>query len=229
MNRNLKIKVCGMRDADNIRAVAALDIDFLGFIFYPKSPRYAQKAVPETELMTNTATASRRNDMVMRKPQRVGVFVDETPQAIIAHIHNDQLDYVQLHGHELPEMIDNLKRTVIPDIRHSLKVIKAFSIAKPDDLLQTKAYEGVADLFLFDTPTESYGGSGKKFDWQMLQAYDGHTSFLLSGGIGPEDIERIRTFEHPQCIGIDLNSRFETAPGIKDVEALRRFTEELRA
>ena len=229
MNRNLKIKVCGMRDADNVRAVAALDIDFLGFIFYPKSPRYAQKAVPETELMTNTATASRRNDMVMRKPQRVGVFVDETPQAIIAHIHNDQLDYVQLHGHELPEMIDHLKRAVISDNHHSLKVIKAFSISKPDDLLQTKAYEGIADLFLFDTPTESYGGSGKKFDWQMLQAYDGHTPFLLSGGIGPEDIDRIRTFEHPQCIGIDLNSRFETAPGIKDVEALRRFTENLRA
>lgn len=218
-----------MRDADNIRAVAALDIDFLGFIFYPKSPRYAQKAVPETELMTNTATASRRNDMVMRKPQRVGVFVDETPQAIIAHIHNDQLDYVQLHGHELPEMIDHLKRAVISDNHHSLKVIKAFSISKPDDLLQTKAYEGIADLFLFDTPTESYGGSGKKFDWQMLQAYDGHTPFLLSGGIGPEDTDRIRTFEHPQCIGIDLNSRFETAPGIKDVEALRRFTENLRA
>lgn len=229
MNRNLKIKVCGMRDADNIRAVAALGIDFLGFIFYPQSPRYAQKAVPETELMTNTATASRRNDMVMRKPQRVGVFVDETPQAIIAHIHNDQLDYVQLHGHELPEMIDHLKRAVISDNHHSLKVIKAFSISKPDDLLQTKAYEGIADLFLFDTPTESYGGSGKKFDWQMLQAYDGHTPFLLSGGIGPEDIDRIHTFEHPQCIGIDLNSRFETAPGIKDVEALRRFTEELRA
>lgn len=218
-----------MRDADNVRAVAALDIDFLGFIFYPKSPRYAQKAVPETELMTNTATASRRNDMVMRKPQRVGVFVDETPQAIIAHIHNDQLDYVQLHGHELPEMIDHLKRAVISDNHHSLKVIKAFSISKPDDLLQAKAYEGIADLFLFDTPTESYGGSGKKFDWQMLQAYDGHTPFLLSGGIGPEDIDRIRTFEHPQCIGIDLNSRFETAPGIKDVEALRRFTENLRA
>lgn len=218
-----------MRDADNVRAVAALDIDFLGFIFYPKSPRYAQKAVPETELMTNTATASRRNDMVMRKPQRVGVFVDEMPQAIITHIHNDQLDYVQLHGHELPEMIDNLKRAVISDNHHSLKVIKAFSISKPDDLLQTKAYEGIADLFLFDTPTESYGGSGKKFDWQMLQAYDGHTPFLLSGGIGPEDTDRIRTFEHPQCIGIDLNSRFETAPGIKDVEALRRFTEELRA
>lgn len=229
MNRNLKIKVCGMRDADNVRAVAALDIDFLGFIFYPKSPRYAQKAVPETELMTNTATASRRNDMVMRKPQRVGVFVDETPQAIIAHIHNDQLDYVQLHGHELPEMIDHLKRAVISDNHHSLKVIKAFSISKPDDLLQTKAYEGIADLFLFDTPTESYGGSGKKFDWQMLQAYDGHTPFLLSGGIGPEDIDRIHKFEHPQCIGIDLNSRFETAPGIKDVEALRRFTENLRA
>ena len=218
-----------MRDADNIRAVAALGIDFLGFIFYPQSPRYTRKAIPEAELIADTATASRRNDMVMRKPQRVGVFVDETPQAIIAHIHNDQLDYVQLHGHELPEMIDHLKRAVISDNHHSLKVIKAFSISKPDDLLQTKAYEGIADLFLFDTPTESYGGSGKKFDWQMLQAYDGHTPFLLSGGIGPEDTDRIRTFEHPQCIGIDLNSRFETAPGIKDVEALRRFTEKLRA
>lgn len=218
-----------MRDADNVHAVAALDIDFLGFIFYPKSPRYTPKAIPEAELIADTATTARHDDIEWRKPQRVGVFVDEMPQTIIAHIHNDQLDYVQLHGHELPEMIDNLKRTVIPDIRHSLKVIKAFSIAKPDDLLQTKAYEGVADLFLFDTPTESYGGSGKKFDWQMLQAYDGHTPFLLSGGIGPEDTDRIRTFEHPQCIGIDLNSRFETAPGIKDVEALRRFTEKLRA
>lgn len=218
-----------MRDADNIRAVTALDIDFLGFIFYPKSPRYTPKAIPEAELIADTATTARHDDIEWRKPQRVGVFVDEMPQTIIAHIHNDQLDYVQLHGHELPEMIDNLKRTVIPDIRHSLKVIKAFSISKPDDLLQTKAYEGVADLFLFDTPTESYGGSGKKFDWQMLQAYDGHTPFLLSGGIGPEDIDRIHKFEHPQCIGIDLNSRFETAPGIKDVEALRRFTEKLRA
>lgn len=218
-----------MRDADNIRAVAALGIDFLGFIFYPKSPRYTPKAIPEAELIADTATTARYDDIEWRKPQRVGVFVDETPQAIIAHIHNDQLDYVQLHGHELPEMIDHLKRAVISDNHHSLKVIKAFSISKPDDLLQTKAYEGVADLFLFDTPTESYGGSGKKFDWQMLQAYDGHTSFLLSGGIGPEDIERIRTFEHPHCIGIDLNSRFETAPGIKDVEALRRFTENLRA
>lgn len=218
-----------MRDADNIRAVAALGIDFLGFIFYPKSPRYTPKAIPEAELIADTATTARHDDIEWRKPQRVGVFVDETPQTIITHIYNDQLDYVQLHGHELPEMIDHLKRTVIPDIRHSLKVIKAFSISKPDDLLQTKAYEGIADLFLFDTPTESYGGSGKKFDWQMLQAYDGHTPFLLSGGIGPEDIERIRTFEHPQCIGIDLNSRFETAPGIKDVEALRRFTEKLRA
>lgn len=218
-----------MRDADNVRAVAALDIDFLGFIFYPKSPRYAQKAIPEAELIADTATTARHDDIEWRKPQRVGVFVDETPQAIIAHIHNDQLDYVQLHGHELPEMIDHLKRAVISDNRHSLKVIKAFSISKPDDLLQTKAYEGIADLFLFDTPTESYGGSGKKFDWQMLQAYDGHTPFLLSGGIGPEDTDRIRTFEHPQCIGIDLNSRFETAPGIKDVEALRQFTENLRA
>lgn len=229
MNRNLKIKVCGMRDADNIRAVAALDIDFLGFIFYPKSPRYTPKAIPEAELIADTATTARHDNIEWRKPQRVGVFVDEMPQTIITHIYNDQLGYVQLHGHELPEMIDHLKRAVISDNRHSLKVIKAFSISKPDDLLQTKAYEGIADLFLFDTPTESYGGSGKKFDWQMLQAYDGHTSFLLSGGIGPEDIERIRTFEHPQCIGIDLNSRFETAPGIKDVEALRRFTEELRA
>lgn len=229
MNRNLKIKVCGMRDADNVRAVAALDIDFLGFIFYPKSPRYTPKAIPEAELIADTATTARHDDIEWRKPQRVGVFVDETPQTIITHIYNDQLDYVQLHGHELPEMIDHLKRAVISDNHHSLKVIKAFSISKPDDLLQTKAYEGVADLFLFDTPTESYGGSGKKFDWQMLQAYDGHTPFLLSGGIGPEDIDRIHKFEHPQCIGIDLNSRFETAPGIKDVEALRRFTENLRA
>ena len=107
-------------------------------------------------------------------------------------------------------------------------VIKAFNIATTDDLLQTEPYEGIADYFLFDTKGKLVGGNGEQFDWSVLTAYNGRTPFLLSGGIGPDDTERIRTFYHPRCVGIDLNSRFEVSPALKDVNQLRTFIKEIR-
>ncbi len=207
--RRLTIKVCGMRYNDNISEVARLDIDLMGFIFAPGSPRYTP-TVP-----TDAPT------------ERVGVFVNAAPQEIVQTILDFRLRYVQLHGDESPVMVAELKRQLAaaaPDV----KIIKAFGVAGADDLSRCKAYEGLADLFLFDTRCPTQGGSGRQFDWSVLQTYRGATPFLLSGGIGPGDAQRIRQFRHPMLVGIDVNSRFETAPGRKDAELLRDFIARLR-
>jgi len=201
------IKVCGMRDADNIRAVEQLNIDYMGFIFWPKSSRFVSER--PAYLPTNC--------------KRVGVFVNETIEQV-SHIADEySLDYIQLHGNESPAYIQELKAKN----QKPRSIIKAFNIAAPTDFEQTKAYEGIADMFLFDTKGKSVGGNGEKFDWDVLKSYKGETPFLLSGGIGPDDASCIKTFHHPQCIGIDLNSRFETAPGLKDISKLKTFINSL--
>ena len=197
------IKVCGMREAENIREVEALGIDWMGFIFWPKSSRY----VAEQPVYLPT------------KCKRVGVFVDEDIEQVQRIADRYIIDIIQLHGHETPEYIQKLEGRVI---------IKAFNIATATDFEQTKSYEGIVDFFLFDTKTKLPGGSGEQFDWRVLSAYHGDTPFLLSGGIGPDDAERIRNFNHPKCVGIDLNSRFETAPGLKDINKLKEFIKEIR-
>lgn len=233
----MKIKVCGMRDAQNIRDVAALDIDLMGFIFYPKSPRFVSLIssqagiIPDysPERLNMAVNADGKPGYIFPKRiKRVGVFVDEMPQTIITYVYNYSLDYIQLHGKETPTLIDNLRRTLVPDLIPDIKVIKAFGINSADDLQQCEAYEGHADLFLFDTRTPLKGGSGRQFDWSVLEAYHGRTPFLLSGGIGPEDAERVKAFHHPQCVGIDVNSRFETAPAMKDVELLSKFIKQIK-
>jgi len=196
------IKVCGMRDAENIREVEALGIDLMGFIFWPKSSRYVSDC--PSYLPSNV--------------KRVGVFVNENIEKVKQTAHDYALDFIQLHGSESPEYCTLLKG-------HHL--IKAFNIATKVDFAQAKAYEGLVDYFLFDTKGKSVGGNGEKFDWSVLSAYDGNTPFLLSGGIGPEDAEQVKSFNHPQCIGIDLNSRFEIAPGLKDINKLKQFLEQL--
>ena len=196
-------KVCGMRNAENIREVSALGIDLMGFIFWPKSSRYVPE--PPSYLPTDC--------------KRVGVFVDATLEDIRQHIHDYQLDIVQLHGHESPEFAKALKPAII---------IKAFNIATAEDLKQTRPYEGIADYFLFDTKAQLPGGSGEQFDWSVLSQYEGTTPFLLSGGIGPDDAERIKAFYHERCIGIDLNSRFELAPALKDVHQLKEFLKKVK-
>ena len=196
------IKVCGMRDAENIREVEALGIDLMGFIFWPKSSRYVSER--PAYLPTNC--------------KRVGVFVDEDIETVKRIAEDYALDYIQLHGHESGAYCAQLK---------GLKLIKAISVSGQDDIATYKTYRGLVDYFLFDTKCPSVGGSGQQFDWTVLSAYDGDTPFMLSGGIGLDDAERVKSFHHPKCVGIDLNSRFELAPGLKDIDALRIFLNEL--
>lgn len=212
-----------MREPDNIRAVEALGIDWMGFIFYPKSPRYVSQVRSLAGTIPNYSALSR----VEKRVKRVGVFVDDMPQNIVTHVYNDSLDIVQLHGAESPVMMDNLRRTLDPDIRPGVKLMKVLSVASKNDIARWRDYEGHADYLLFDTRCPEKGGSGRQFDWSVLEAYDGNIPFLLSGGIGPDDAAHVLAFHHPQCIGIDLNSKFETAPGLKDPGALKDFLEAL--
>lgn len=206
-----------MRDADNIRDISALGVDMIGLIFYPPSPRYVQQFSSGAGIIPDYAP-----DMG-KTPLRVGVFVDDMPQNIVTRVYNYKLDYIQLHGNEPRETLENLRATIDPDINPNIKIIKAISVSSAEDILKYKEYVGAADLFLFDTKCKTVGGSGEQFDWQVLQAYDGDVPFLLSGGIGPDDAERIKNFHHPKCIGIDLNSKFEIEPALKDVEKLKQF------
>ena len=206
-----------MRDADNIREISALGVDMIGLIFYPPSPRYVQQFSSGAGIIPDYAP-----DMG-KTPLRVGVFVDDMPQNIVTRVYNYKLDYIQLHGNEPRETLENLRATIDPDINPKIKIIKAISVSSAEDIKKYKEYVGAADLFLFDTKCKTVGGSGEQFDWQVLQAYDGDVPFLLSGGIGPDDAERVRNFHHPKCIGIDLNSKFEIEPALKDVEKLKQF------
>lgn len=201
------IKVCGMREAVNIREVEALGPDWMGFIFWPKSSRYVSKA-PEH---------------LPHHCKRVGVFVDQPVDEVVRTADDYTLDIIQLHGHESPDYIRVLRQN-----SHSPAVIKAFSIATATDMERCKDYEGIADYFLFDTKTPLVGGSGRQFDWTILSLYTGQTPFLLSGGIGPDDAGRLRAFRHDKCIGIDLNSRFEAKPALKDVGLLKPFIQKIR-
>ena len=201
--KNISVKVCGMRDAENIREVEALGIDLMGFIFWPKSSHYV----------------SERPAYMPQTAKRVGVFVNEDIKQVKRIAEEYSLDVIQLHGSESPDYIRQLG-SVCGD---TIATVKAFNIATAADLDATKSYEGIVDYFLFDTKTPIPGGSGVQFDWSLLADYVGQTPFLLSGGIGPDDAERVCAFSHPKCIGIDLNSRFEISPGLKDVEKLKKF------
>ena len=196
------IKICGMREAENIREAEALGINFMGFIFWQKSCRYVYE----------------RPTYLPTKCKRVGVFVDAGLEEIRQYADDYQLDLIQLHGHESPAFAEALR---------PLSLIKAFNIAHTEDLRQTDAYEGIVDYFLFDTKGKMIGGNGKKFDWSVLASYHGGTPFLISGGIGPNDAEAVNRFHHPKCIGIDLNSRFEVEPALKDIPKLRQFINQL--
>ena len=221
------IKVCGMRDAQNIREVSQLGVDMIGMIFYPKSPRYVEMQSSHAGIIPDYVKED-INIKSAKSPARVGVFVDDMVQNIVTRVVNYHLDYVQLHGNEPRTMCENLRATLDPDIRPGIKIIKAISVSDASDIQKYKEYVGAVDLFLFDTKCKTVGGSGQQFDWQVLEQYDGEVPFLLSGGIGPDDASRLHAFHHPKCIGIDLNSRFEIEPGVKDVEKLKGFLNEIQ-
>lgn len=134
-----------------------------------------------------------------------------------------RLDILQLHGNESPAIIRELRNSVARQVRQDIKIMKAISIGNADDMQTFRRYEDCVDLFLFDTRCETSGGSGRQFDWTIINAYDGNRPFLLSRGIGPDDASRIMQVHHPMMLGIDINSKFETAPACKDAEAVRRF------
>lgn len=208
----MRVKVCGMRSPQNIQAVAQLEIDWMGFIFYERSPRAIADDTPAETLQLPSE----------RRIRRVGVFVDASAERILSTCRRYGLDVVQLHGHESPELCHTLQK-------RGYGVIKALPIDNdPADLAATIAYEGRVDYFLFDTRCASYGGSGQAFDWSLLERYEGETPFLLSGGLRPESLDAIKAFHHPRLAGIDLNSGFESAPGIKDDQLLRTFIKQLK-
>ncbi len=203
-------KVCGMCQAENVQAVAETGIQWMGFIFYAPSPRCLLRDPAEAERVRQLITAD------TFRPKRVGVFVNQSQEEIRALAQAYGLDYLQLHGHESPDFCYALHK-------RGYALIKAFSIATAEDLAHTADYAGRVDYFLFDTKCAGYGGSGQRFDWNLLQSYQGDIPFLLSGGIRPEMATDLQSFHHPRWAGIDLNSGFESAPGVKKAETLRSF------
>lgn len=208
-----------MKHPDNIGELVKLPIDYIGFILYPKSPRYF--------LSDDTMIIQERSyeafAEIPPRIKRVGVLVNNTPSEVFACIKNIKFDAVQLHGNETPEDCRMIKE-ILPDI----EIIKAFNVSDISDFDRVKEYDVYADYFLFDTKTSQYGGSGKKFDWNILKAYAGQTPFLLSGGITIDDADIIKEIKHPKLYGIDLNSKFETEPGFKDIELLKKFIKQLQ-
>ena len=202
------IKVCGMKDPENIRALAELPVDMMGLIFYEKSSR-----------CVSDQDADRINALALDIP-KVGVFVNASLEVVIEKVKLFKLQFVQLHGNESPEFCCKLWKK---DIR----IIKAFQIKTVEDLKICQQYEDCCDYFLFDTPTPDYGGSGKKFDWKILSAYTGTNPFFLSGGIAPEDAGIIKQLKVPQLFAVDLNSRFEISSGIKDIDSVNRFINDI--
>ena len=239
------IKVCGMRDAENIRQVAALGIDWMGMVFCAKSPRNVTMVPTHAGIIPDRAPVSSASSGASADtpatPLRVGVFVDEMPQNIITCVVNFCLDLVQFHGNESPTMIRNLRATLNPDISPGIRFIKTIAIPAADrsacrDIAAAcKDYADCVDYFLFvcsypacdDSGETLPGSTGQRFDWSILDAYKGDVPFML-GGIGPDDAGVVRSFHHPKCMGIDLSYGFDIEPGMKDVAAIDRFLKAVR-
>ncbi len=215
----MKIKVCAMRDGENIAQVGALGVDWIGMVFSERSPRNV------TMIPTHAGIIPDRGPEGLsgQGPKRVGVFTDEMAQNIITRVVNFRLDAVQLNGQEPPTLIRNLRATLTTSpggcgaIAPDIKIWKGLSINTAEDLRRCADYEDCVDLFvLYVNDLESVG------------AYDGALPFLLGGNIGPDDAKAVSAFSHPRCIGLDLDEPFESAPAMKDVERLRSFLEKVR-
>lgn len=200
----MKLKVCGLKNQINIEEIMQLSIDYMGFIFYKKSPRFID---------TNLSFDFMRT--IPKHIEKVGVFVNENSYSIYNKIAHYDLDIVQLHGEETPELCAELKSYA--------KVMKAFQMNDDFDFKQLEKYIPVVDYFLFDTQTVLYGGSGISFNWQLLDDYKFNKPFFLSGGIGLESSIQISQFKHTQLHGIDINSKFEIEPGLKETEKIKQF------
>ncbi|WP_314699699.1 phosphoribosylanthranilate isomerase [Prevotella jejuni] len=219
------IKVCGMRDARNIHEVSQLGIDWIGLEFIPNSERYVSQIASCAGIIPDYSSLSDlSSDKLSQQkegPVLCGVFADDMPQNIVTRVVNFNLDVVQLNGNESSVMIDNLRRTLDPDIHAGIKMMKRLAITKREDTENYKEYAEGVDYFLFDVQDNLK-------DWGILEAYDGKVPFLVSGNIGTEDIENIKTLSHPLFYGISVNEKFESAPAVKDVALLKDFLEKIK-
>lgn len=200
----MELKVCGITTTEDILALITLKIDRLGFIFYHMSKRYVYGKLIEDGLK-----------VIPKHIKKTGVFVNAEIAEIEQIINQYQLDSIQLHGDESPEFCRHF--------RTKTEVIKTISIKDKSSFETAKLYENACDLFLFDTQSEHYGGTGKTFDWQWLEEYTLDKPFYLSGGISLENFKVIKKLKHDQLIGIDVNSKFEIRPGIKDIEKIKQL------
>ena len=199
-----------MRDPENIGGILESQPDYLGLIFHEKSPRFVGKEPDEGIIKA-----------LQKYPSKTGVFVNKSVAEVLQTADVWGLNAIQLHGQESPAYCLEIKKT-------GKTILKAFSISEKFDFDTLQAYSGCCDYFLFDTKGKLPGGTGKKFNWVLLEKYTMNTPFFLSGGISPEDIEDIRDFKHPQLAGLDINSGFETGPAMKDVEKAKEFIRLIR-
>ncbi len=230
----MKLKVCGMKYSGNIKEVAALQPDYLGFIFWEPSKRYFEGSIPEISSII----------------KKVGVFVNAPLEVVISEVDKHNLQAVQLHGDESPEYCKELEVIFLsfrepsrkkkidetpPELNqksNSVEIIKVFSIRNGFDFKDLKPYEDVCDYFLFDTKGELPGGNGYKFDWRLLEKYPSKKPYFLSGGIGLDEKENVQSFLQGKaskyCYAIDVNSKFEIAPGLKNIEDLKEFIKNIQ-
>ena len=219
-----RVKVCGLAEPENALAVARLGVDMVGFILSKDSPRYASPQRMKAVCAAIDGMADGK-----RRPLKVGVFVNETTEGIVSAAKEYALDCIQLHGNETAWQLADLRAALRRESLGSVLLIKAISVATREDVERATEYAAVADLLLFDAKGKAAGGNGTRFCWDVLEAYRGTLPFILSGGIGPECAAEIAAFRHPRFAGIDLNSRFETAPGVKNTIALECFITSLRS
>lgn len=211
----MKIKVCGMKEPSNIMEVVNLGIDYVGFIFYEKSPRFVQDDFCFPKGLTiNTL-----------QTKKVGVFVNHSLQIIVEKIIKYRLDLVQLHGNETADFCHHLKMklTSLDSFTPQVEIIKVFNIGESFDFKQLEAYEPYINYFLFDTKGTNLGGNGVTFDWNILKNYKHKVPFFLSGGIDIQHVQEIKRLSSLPIQAVDINSRFEVSAGLKDIEKIRKF------
>lgn len=207
----MKIKVCGLRESDDVIALSNTGIDYMGFIFYEGSPRYARYSLEESTLK-----------YVPKTTRKVGVFVNADTQEILETVGQFGLDMIQLHGEESPE--------TCALVREQLPVLKAFRVDEVFDFeTETGPYAACCDYFLFDAAGNAYGGNGIRFGWELLTKYTLRVPFLVGGGIAPQHAHELMQLYHPQLLGCDINSRFEILPGKKDLRQVKTFVKSLKS
>jgi phosphoribosylanthranilate isomerase len=210
----MRIKVCGMTDLHQMHQLGTIGVEFAGMIFYHKSPRFVLKHL-------NGAMVKRAK----LKVYKVGVFVNASYDEILNHVENFGLDMVQLHGDETPRFCEQ--------VSNYIQTIKAFRIGEDDNITwKVKDYYDSCDMYLFDTLGAGYGGTGKKFNWEMLKEAAVNKPYFLSGGIEPTDAGAIKAFANEEAaknlFALDVNSKFETSPGVKDMGLVKNFVGEVR-